>query len=217
LIVTGDRKMNMKKSAILIAFALGVSACGTENRGLESIHQPVVSRADYNLDVWTGPTGLANGDAQRLTGWFESLQLGYGDRVSVDMGGAYDSSNVRQAIADIAARYGLLLQEAAPLTQGEIPQGAARVVVSRLKASVPGCPDWSRPSIANMGGHTTPNFGCATNTNLAAMVADPEDLIRGKTGHAADDVLTAGKAIESYRKAPPTGVNGLKTERAGER
>jgi pilus assembly protein CpaD len=207
--------MNMTKPTILIALALGVSACGTENRGLESVHQPVVTRTDYTMDVWTGPSGLANGDSQRLSGWFESLQLGYGDRVSIDMGTAYDSSNVRQEIGNIAARYGLLLQQAAPLTQGELPQGAARVVVSRLKATVPGCPDWSRPSIANMGGHTTPNFGCGTNSNLAAMIADPEDLLHGKTGNAAADAATSGKAIDVYRKAKTTGEGGLKIERSG--
>jgi pilus assembly protein CpaD len=207
--------MTIKKPAILIALALGVSACGTENRGVESVHQPVVSRTDYSLDVWTGPAGLATGDAQRLSGWLESLQLGYGDRVSIDMGGAYDSGNVRREVAAIAARYGILLQDTAPLTQGELPQGAARVVVSRLKASVPGCPDWSRPSMANMGGHSTPNYGCATNGNLAAMVADPEDLIRGRSGDAAVDATTAGKAINSYRKAKPTGENGLRNESAG--
>ncbi len=207
--------MNMKKSALLIALALGVSACGTENRGLESIHQPVVTRTDYSLDLWTGPSGLAAGDSQRLSGWFESLQLGYGDRVSVDLGGAYDSNNVRPVVAEIAARYGILLQDAAPLTTGELPQGAARVVVSRLKAAVPGCPDWSRPSIANMGGHSTPNFGCATNSNLAAMIADPEDLIRGKSGNASNDAATSGKAIDAYRRAKTTGEGGLKTETAG--
>ncbi|MEY2926404.1 MAG: hypothetical protein RL367_881 [Pseudomonadota bacterium] len=207
--------MHMKKSTILIALAIGLSACGTENRGLESVHQPVVSRTDYSLDVWTGPGGLATGDTQRLAGWFESLQLGYGDSVAVDLGGGSDSNNVRQAVAGLAARYGILLQDSAPLTQGELPQGAARVVVSRLKATVPGCPDWSRPSMANMGGHSTPNFGCATNTNLAAMIADPQDLIRGQTGDASKDAATSGKAIDMYRKARPTGYEGLKTESAG--
>lgn len=207
--------MKMNKSAVLIALALTASACGTQNRGVESVHQPVVTRADYSLDVWSGTDGLAPGDSARLAGWFESLQLGYGDSVAVDLGGAPDTGNVRQIVAEAAARYGVLLKEAAPLTPGEVPQGAVRVVVSRLKASVPGCPDWSRSSLASMTGHSTSNFGCATNSNLAAMIADPEDLIRGKTGNAATDAATSGKAIENYRKAKPTGTDGLKIESAG--
>ena len=207
--------MKIVKSAVLVALAIGVSACGTQNRGVESVHQPVVSRADYGLDVWTGPDGLAPGDAARLAGWFESLQLGYGDSVAIDMGGAADTSGVRQVVAEAAARYGVLVKETAPLTQGEIPQGAVRVVVSRLKATVPGCPDWSRSSLASMTGHMTSNYGCATNGNLAAMIADPEDLIRGKTGSASVDAATSGKAIDAYRKSAPTGTGGLKTEAAG--
>lgn len=207
--------MKIAKPAILIALALGVSACGTQNRGLESVHQPVVSRSDYSLDVWTSADGLAAGDARRLAGWFESLQLGYGDSVAVDLGGAPDTGNVRQIVADTAARYGILLKDTAPLTSGEVPQGAARIVVSRLKATVPGCPDWSRSSLASMGGHTTSNFGCATNGNLASMIADPEDLIRGKTGDPSVDAATASKAIQNYRKTTPTGTGGLKIEAAG--
>ena len=53
------------------------------------------------------------------------------------------------------------------------------------------------------------NFGCAVNGNLAAMVANPEDLVHGREGSAVNDTLTATKAIDAYRKAEPTGNKGL--------
>ena len=47
--------------------ALLLGGCmGTQNRGLESVHQPVVSRADYALDLGTAGDGLAPGEARRL-------------------------------------------------------------------------------------------------------------------------------------------------------
>jgi pilus assembly protein CpaD len=53
------------------------------------------------------------------------------------------------------------------------------------------------------------NFGCGVNSNIAAMVADPEDLIHGRDGGATGDVNAAAKAVLFYRSAPPTGSKGL--------
>ena len=53
-------------------------------------------------------------------------------------------------------------------------------------------------------------FGCGVNANLAAMVANPEDLIHGREGSGVGDNRTAVKALQYYRTAPPTGKDGLK-------
>ena len=53
------------------------------------------------------------------------------------------------------------------------------------------------------------NFGCSVNANLAAMIANPEDLVHGREGSGVNDALTATKAVETYRKAEPTGTKGL--------
>lgn len=205
----------MRKKSFLTIMALGiaVSACGgTKNKGVESVHQPVVSRTDYVFDVGASSGGLAAGDAQRLAGWFDSLRLGYGDKVAFDAPDGYGASGAREAVAAIAARYGLLLQDGAPVTTGDILPGTGRVIVSRTKATVPGCPDWSRTNERSFGGHSNSNYGCAVNSNLAAMVADPEDLVLGSIDRSPSDAAVAGKAIKVYRDAEPTGVKGLKAE-----
>ena len=53
------------------------------------------------------------------------------------------------------------------------------------------------------------NFGCGVNGNLAAMVADPQDLVWGRESGGVVDSTTATRAIQSYRKAAPTGEKGL--------
>lgn len=193
----------------LIGLGLALSACGTENRSVESVHQPVVSRSNYVLDLDAGYNGLSSSDSARLSGWFDSLDLGYGDRVSVDGAG---SPAVRESVANAAARYGLLVDANAPVTQGEIAPGRVRVIVSRTKASVPGCPDWSQDGGADFTSSNLSNFGCAANANLAAMIANPEDLIHGQEGSASVDASTAAKAIRSYRNRAPTGEGTLKSE-----
>ena len=83
------------------------------------------------------------------------------------------------------------------------------MIVARTRAEVPGCPDWDIPSQPNFKNRMMPNFGCGVNTNLSAMVANPEDLFNGRDGSGVGDAITAAKAIDSYRKAEPTGKQGL--------
>lgn len=202
------------KSLPLIALALALPACmGTENRGIESVHQPIVQRTDYVIDVNTGGYGLAAGERERLDGWFRSIDLAYGDRVSVD-----DPSGSGAAQGEVQAllgRRGMTLTGSAPVTAGAVAPGTVRVVVSRATASVPGCPDWSRPSSPDFVGSTMSNYGCASNAALASMVADPIDLVQGREAGAAIDTITAGKAIKTYRETAPTGKQGLKNESTG--
>ncbi len=207
--------MTFRNLTTLISLGISLAACGTSNRGLESVHQPVVSRADYAFDVNTASDGLASGDAARLSGWFDALKLGYGDKVSVDMGGNYADGAAKASIASVAARYGLLLDDTPPLVGGDVPPGSARVIVSRLKASVPSCPDWSGNKGPNFSNDAPSNYGCAANTNLASMIADPEDLIRGKTGVGTTDAASSGKAVKLYRSNALTGAGSLKSESTG--
>lgn len=201
-------------TALAPALLLGACSSGTQNRGLESVHQPVVSRTDYVFDVNASESGLAPGEAQRLAGWMSSLRLGYGDRVALD-----DPSPNRAAVRDdVAAQiapYGLLLSDDAPITGSSVAPGMVRVVVSRMKATVPGCPDFSRVSQPEFESNTSSNQGCAINSNLAAMVANPADLVRGQPGADSTDPVTSSKAIDSYRKAAPTGTGGPKSESTG--
>ncbi|RHW17341.1 pilus assembly protein CpaD [Sphingomonas gilva] len=203
----------LASTGLLIA-TLGLAACaGTENRGVESVQQPVVSRADYALDLGVHGDGLGMGEPSRLSGWLASMKLGYGDRLSIDDGGAYNTG-VRADIARQAARHGILVSDAAPVTVGAVAPGTVRVIVTRSRAEVPGCPDYSRMSQPNFDAHASSNFGCGTNSNLAAMVANPEDLVRGQDRPLVYDAGRGTKAIDTYREAEPTGKGGLKSESA---
>lgn len=195
--------------AALALPALLLTACmGTENRGMESVHQPVVARHDYALDLATAGGRLAPGESRRLGDWMNAVHLGFGDRVAIDEAGNAPPA-ARDAIAALVASYGLLLSDERPVTAAPVTPGTVRVVVSRMHASVPGCPDWSRDSSSEFEGNTSSNFGCAINTNLAAMVARPGDLVRGVDYDAVDDPAVNTKAVEAYRKKPATGAGAL--------
>jgi pilus assembly protein CpaD len=191
---------------LLLGPVLLLGACAGENGGVESVHQPVVERHDQVFDVQTSGYGLAPGEGQRLAGWLDSMGLRYGDRVAIDDGG--DGSTAREEVAALASRYGVLLADRAPVTRGQIAPGTARVVVTRMSATVPGCPDHSRESLPNYSRSTSSDYGCALNSNLARMVADPGDLVRGVPGSPTSDPATGSKAINALRNAVPGGGGG---------
>lgn len=196
--------------AALLASVLALGACGPVNRGLESINQPVVSRTDYTFDVPADKL-LASDGAQRLDAWFAALRLGYGDSIAIDDPSSYDHRAVRDAVAQVLARHGLLLSDRTPVTAGLIETGDIRVVVSRANAHVPGCPDWSRPSQPEFAASGMSNYGCAVNTNLAAMVANPQDLIQGQAASDSDPRAIA-RAVKAYRETPAAASNAVKVE-----
>ncbi|NQX94500.1 MAG: CpaD family pilus assembly protein [Erythrobacter sp.] len=195
---------------LMMAAALGLTLAGcggmATNNTLYSTKQPVVSRQNFTLDVSTISSGLPVTEQVRLNGWFEAMDVRYGDRIAIED----PSSNpaVANAINELAGRYGLIVSDTAPTTSGFLQTGQARVVITRSTAEVPGCPDWSAKSDMNYLNATSPGYGCAVNSNLAAMVADPQDLLEGKKGDGENVVATATKAIGAYRDAAPTGAGG---------
>lgn len=202
----------MRSKLALLALTAALAGCATPNspvdqsRGVASINVPVVERADYVFDAAAPDGSLGPSESARLDAWFRSLQLGYGDSIYLD--GPYADS-ARSDVARVAGQYGLMVSNGAPVTPGAIAPGSVRIVVSRTRASVPNCPNWSVKSHPNFDNASMSNFGCAVNSNFAAMIANPQDLVHGREGSGVGDASTAGKAVDSYRKSVPTGTKGL--------
>jgi pilus assembly protein CpaD len=72
------------------------------------------------------------------------------------------------------------------------------VTIERHVVVLPDCPDWQKPETQNWKNLPMPNFGCANQTNLGLMVADPGDLVRGREMGPADAARTS-LGIERYR------------------
>ena len=199
--------MSSKKFLIAALLTAGLTACGTPgtNTSLYSVHQPVVERTNYSIDLDASGAELSSVETNRLTQWFDALELRYGDRVSIDYGNGYANAAVNQRVARLAAERGIIVAQTAPITAGAITAGTARVVVTRSKASVPSCPNWSTDTDTNDNASNHSNYGCSVNSNLAAMIADPEDLVRGRRAETLDD--NEGSAAVNTRRAKRTGGN----------
>ena len=195
-------------SAALAGCSYHANAGDLADRGVEAVNVPVVTRADFVFDASAPGGTLAPAEKGRLDAWFHGLGLGYGDSIYVD---APYADAARYEVARIAGNYGMLVQPGAPVTAGAVPAGSVRVIVSRTRAEVPGCPNWSLAAQPNYNNRMMSNFGCGVNANLAAMVANPEDLVHGREGNSVGDPTTGTKAVETYRSAVPTGTKGLQS------
>jgi len=185
-------------------------------RGVEPAHQPEVSRTDFVFDVAGSGNGeLSPAETRRLKAWFDALGLRFGDHVTLAGTGANGLAGVRDSVAELVAGYGLLTEGEAPVTAGDPPAGSLRVVVSRSAASVQGCPSWRDRSETNLTGGQSSNYGCSMALNLAAMVADPQDLIQGRNTDTDLRTATGSRAIRTYQDKAPTGAGGLQVMSAG--
>ena len=97
----------------------------------------------------------------------------------------------------------------------DVPNAADEVKVTYIgyQARTEPCGDWS----SNLGYTSTnepsPNFGCATQHNLAVMVADPRDLATPKP-LGPDDVQRRLTILDKYRKGETT-IADKKDEQSG--
>lgn len=87
----------------------------------------------------------------------------------------------------------------------DVANGDTRVDISYITytASAEPCGDWSE-NLAFSGDNLTPkNFGCSVQHNIAAMVADPRDLL-GPGGMGPVDTMRRAAVMEHYQKGEVT-------------
>jgi len=203
--------------AAVSALGLALAGCAAQprtlspsnNYSLYSLHQPVVEHTNFVFDVASQNDGVPPAEQARLGAWFDSIGLAYGDHVTLDEAQGYQSAAARRDIAKVAAEHGLLVAEdGAPMTEGSVAPGYVRIVASRSTASVPGCPSWTDPGIDSPV-RTGTNYGCATNSNMAAMIANPDDLVHGREASGRGAAIVAGRAVRVYRESRPSGQQPL--------
>jgi pilus biogenesis lipoprotein CpaD len=89
------------------------------------------------------------------------------------------------------------------------------LITEYFKVQAPDCPNWQgNNSSLNHSQQRSSNFGCATATNLAAMVRSPRELIKGRSLGAAnsDKMLSAmGGYLTPAADASTAGDTGNQT------
>lgn len=83
---------------------------------------------------------------------------------------------------------------------------------TRYVATAPDCPESWNDVRNTVAGEHWAQFGCATANNLAAMVADPRDLVSPR-GMDDPDAARRQSVIEAWRRGEPTATERTQSER----
>jgi pilus biogenesis lipoprotein CpaD len=181
-----------------------------------------VDRAEYRHAVYfdTDQARISGLEQDRLSAFLASIQPGSRDTIRLEGHAderATDLYNVElaarrnesvdaflreQGLSDLTVTSSAF-GEAVPAVAGSGPQSwqqnrRVELVLERYLVTLPPCPDWSRQSGTDFANLPHSNFGCATQTNLGLMVAEPRDLVRGR-GLAPADGVHQAEGIVRYR------------------
>jgi pilus biogenesis lipoprotein CpaD len=145
---------------------------------------------------WRSPTRTFNAEAQAsLSNWLKKLPL-------ADVRLKLDRKKV-----DYPELKAFLLQQGLSNQQIELFDSHITLPTDKLfiagiiiNRSIPQCPSWTVPNMADSKVSHSSNFGCAHERNLAIMVADPSDLVRGKKLAPASSEHSINALNRYYRR-----------------
>jgi pilus assembly protein CpaD len=190
--------------AVLAVLGLGVGGCFplSEWRPSESPRQGSVELVQlaHWVDFTPNAQTLSTDERARLDRFLESIDLGYGDSITVGVAGDQTIAQTRARLvqAHLTARRVETHLVAIPAPPPAHRESVA-VNVARYVVTPPKCPDWTKNAGQDVFNTPTSNIGCATGYNHALMVANPGDLVHGKRVGPGDGTALA-LGIERYQK-----------------
>ncbi|HUZ75043.1 MAG TPA: CpaD family pilus assembly lipoprotein [Stellaceae bacterium] len=194
-----------RRLIVPLAFALALAGCATQptpanipmSDGAKSLHVERV-RVQLATAFAPGRSNLSVAEAQRLETFLDQAGLRPDDKayIAVPASDPLEASRVRKLSALLAQR-GIGIEKVAPPPSGVSPNHVL-LMVDRYVVTAPSCPDWSDSPATPHTNMPDSNFGCATQSNLALMVANPRDLVVGRK-LAPADADHAAIAIERYQ------------------
>jgi pilus assembly protein CpaD len=191
--------------ATATALVLALAGCATDYTKSEAPNNLRVDGAATRVDLAFAPGSarLAPGEVARLDRLVAGGVIRPFDRVTIAASGAPHLAEERAAvISHELLAYGIVAEAQRLET---IPANHAIIAVGRYAVTLPACPNWSEPPNAEYTNAYPSNWGCAAATNLGLMVANPADLVSGRTLAPADG-QPAVNAVQLYmtdRVKPP--------------
>jgi pilus assembly protein CpaD len=161
---------------------------------------------EHDVRFDRGSAGLGDTERTRLHRFLARHDAGYGDTLLIgSRGNRVGGEDIRRAgrrESMVAAEIRTLKLPAGLLPDvpsRETWDGSVKVVLGRYVVIPPKCPDWSKRADGDSANQVSSNFGCANITNLGLMVANPGDLVRGRTAGPADGSIGA-RRYKAYRE-----------------
>lgn len=205
--------------AALALMALPLAGCGSifsSEEGTLTVaerHPITVDQQTVSIVIPVDPTltGLSRGNLAELDAFLTAYRTrGHGPvTVTVPSGSDTDidaqqtAANIRSALNSFGLRYEDMLGATYRTTERK---GDVLVSFTRYVASGPECGVFTGEISSRLRNMPAPNFGCATQANFAAMVADPRDMTSSQA-IAPSDGTRAAASVRSLRTGKNTRDN----------
>jgi pilus assembly protein CpaD len=140
-----------------------------------------------------GSAKLADGEAQSLAAFLDQAEVTPDDHVYFEV--AHDDGLSASRISELSHEMSQrgIGATTLPASPSEVAADHMIVLVERYVVTPPNCPNWTKPAYGDHSNTMPSNFGCADATNLGLMVADPRDLVIGRSpGPPQGDPALAG-------------------------
>ncbi len=201
------------KLAAILAVLLTTAACDTPFPETQNEYVPVASSERFPIEVAKGPVQFdvssqsASLNAQQkdtVVRFAQQAKSNYASVIHVrrPTGGG-------RSIAVAGAIKRVLLKQGVPesmIVQSTYDGSASSpVVVSYIRtyAVTQECGNWDEDLAITYSNSGYANYGCAVQNNVAAMVANPQDLVMPRT-ETPSDPMRRSTVFDKYREGVPT-------------
>ena len=203
--------------ALPMLVALGACTSTFEDRYHAAL--PVEQRLPIEVTTEVTAVNVATDQRGRLTpqsqsevaGLLQSYKSNGSGVLQIQVAnGGRAAAQAEGEIRDLAAIYGIPRGNVRVTGMPADAGGATvRVAYARHVASVPACenPDWSENLAMTWDNTTYPNFGCAMQKNMAAMAANPRDLLEARPMDPAGSTTRRDTIMDKYEKGEATTSN----------
>ncbi len=213
----------MRLSALGLA-ALVLQACGTPQDDLKTggipddyrtRHPISLAEVQQSIDipVASGDRAMTIGTQDVVSGFLAE----YAHQASGVLTIQYPSGSVNAAAAQgmrrqfrqLAIQSGIPPQRIAEVTYQAPPEGGlapVRMSFNSVKATTEQCGQWPSDILHDSDNRNWENFGCATQNNLAAQIANPTDLVAPRI-MTPIDAKRRTTVIGNYRDGKSTASN----------
>jgi pilus assembly protein CpaD len=207
------------KTTIKFLLMAGVAALATgctgvwntekNNLSVAEEHPITVDSQVVTMSISLEGSELSSMDKARLRAFADAyMTSGYGPLTimgpsgsSNDRNGQDRSAQVREYLNEMGVDWSQI--NGAAYRAGDDKSRELVLSYTHYVATPSACGIWKGMTARDYGNLRSPNFGCATQNNLAAMIADPHDLVEPSPSTAADTPSRI-RAIRAYREGEVT-------------
>jgi len=193
---------------ILIAGSCAASNDGHMISENGATNHPIAVEPDYReikVQFAGGAQGMNPDDAARFDSFLDEYRAHGNGSLGISVPNGMPSHAAITFFAERAAATGISRDKILVSTH-DVANGDFRVDVSYIAytAHADNCgTDWSENLAYTADNQTPRNFGCSVQHNIAAMVADPRDLLGPRPFDVADTVRR-GAVVDHYEKGEIT-------------